>query len=116
MKAVSAGIRLFRPELGVGSYAVKYQDKKVKNTILEGDTASVKDVFDLPMASGRWFSDVDDPTLRRWFYGYAAYLVDFGRSASVARHGFTLPCIWLEPSVAPSHVKSTCVDGGHAAC
>src|ERR1700758_2003324 len=60
VKAVSAGIRLFRPELGVGSYAVKYQDKKVKNTILEGDTASVKDVFDLPMASGRWFSDVDD--------------------------------------------------------
>ncbi len=60
VKAVSAGIRLFRPEFGVGRYAVKYQDKKVKNTILEGDTASVKDVFDLPMASGRWFSDVDD--------------------------------------------------------
>src|SRR5579859_7577869 len=60
VKAVSAGIRLFRPELGVGSYAVKYQDHKVKNTILEGDTASVKDVFDLPMTGGRWFSDVDD--------------------------------------------------------
>ena len=60
VKAVSAGIRLFRPELGVGSYAVKYQDKKVKNTILEGDTASVKDVFDLPMSSGRWFTDIDD--------------------------------------------------------
>src|SRR5246127_3703634 len=60
VKAVSAGIRLFRPELGVGSYAVKNQDKKIKNTILEGDTASVKDVFDLPMASGRWFSDIDD--------------------------------------------------------
>jgi putative ABC transport system permease protein len=60
VKAVSAGIRLFRPELGIGSYAVKYQDKKVKNTILEGDTASVKDVFDLPMASGRWFTEVDD--------------------------------------------------------
>jgi len=60
VKAVSAGIRLFRPELGVGSYAVKYQDRRVKNTILEGDTPSVKDVFDLPMASGRWFSEVDD--------------------------------------------------------
>jgi putative ABC transport system permease protein len=60
VKAVSAGIRLFRPELGVGSYAVKYRDKKAKNTILEGDTASVKDVFDLPMASGRWFTDFDD--------------------------------------------------------
>ena len=26
-------------------YAVKYQDRKAKNTILEGDTASVKDVY-----------------------------------------------------------------------
>ena len=60
VKAVSAGLRLFRPELGVGSYSVKYQDKKVKNTILEGDMAEAKDVFDLPMANGRWFSDFDD--------------------------------------------------------
>jgi putative ABC transport system permease protein len=60
VKAVSAGLRLFRPELGVGTYAVKYEGKKAKNTILEGDMASAKDVFDLPMASGRWFSDFDD--------------------------------------------------------
>src|SRR5229473_6271086 len=60
VKAVSAGIRFFRPELGVGTFAVKYQDRKVKNTILEGDTASVKDVFDLIMSSGRWFTEVDD--------------------------------------------------------
>jgi len=60
VKAVSAGLRLFRPELGIGSYAVKYNDKRVKNTIIEGDMASAKDVFDLPMASGRWFSDFDD--------------------------------------------------------
>ena len=60
VKAVSAGLRIFRPELGVGSYAVKYHDKKAKNTIIEGDMAEAKDVFDLPMASGRWFSDFDD--------------------------------------------------------
>jgi putative ABC transport system permease protein len=60
VKAVSAGIRLFRPELGIGSYAVKYRDRKARNTILEGDTPSVKDVFDLPMASGRWFTDFDE--------------------------------------------------------
>ena len=60
MKAVSAGIRFFRPELGVGTFAVKYEDRKVKNTILEGDTASVKDVFDLVMGSGRWFTEADD--------------------------------------------------------
>ncbi|MBZ5655510.1 MAG: ABC transporter permease [Acidobacteriia bacterium] len=60
VKSVSAGMRMFRPELGVGTYAVKYQDRKAKNTILEGDTASVKDVFDLPMATGRWFTEIDD--------------------------------------------------------
>src|SRR5262249_9643679 len=28
VKAVSAGMRIFRPELGVGTYSVKYQEKK----------------------------------------------------------------------------------------
>jgi len=60
VKAVSAGIRFFRPELGVGTFAVKYEDRKVKNTILEGDTASVKDVFDMQMLEGRWFSEIDE--------------------------------------------------------
>jgi putative ABC transport system permease protein len=60
VKAASAGIRFFRPELGIGSFVVKYQDRKVKNTILEGDTASVKDVVDLAMSSGRWFTESDD--------------------------------------------------------
>ena len=61
VKAVTAGIRFFRPELGVGTYAVKYQDRKVKNTILEGDTASAaKDVFDLHITEGRWFGESDD--------------------------------------------------------
>jgi putative ABC transport system permease protein len=60
VKAVTAGVRYFRPELGVGSFAVKYGDRKVKNTILEGDQASAKEVFDLLIATGRWFSEVDE--------------------------------------------------------
>ena len=60
VKAVTAGLRFFRPEFGVGTFAVKYQGRKAKNTILEGDTAAVKDVFDIRMTSGRWFGDVDD--------------------------------------------------------
>src|SRR5256886_4854891 len=47
VKAVTAGIRYFRPELGVGTFAVKYRDRKAKNTILEGDQASAKEGFDL---------------------------------------------------------------------
>jgi putative ABC transport system permease protein len=60
VKAAGAILRFLRPELGVGTFAVKYQDRKVKNTILEGDTASLKDVIDLPISSGRWFTEVDD--------------------------------------------------------
>jgi putative ABC transport system permease protein len=60
VKAVTAGVRYFRPELGVGTFAVKYQDRKAKNTILEGDQASARDVFDLQIESGRWFSEVDE--------------------------------------------------------
>jgi putative ABC transport system permease protein len=60
VKAVSAGIRFFRPELGVGTFAAKYKGRKAKNTILEGDSAAWKDVYDLDMAQGRWFTEIDD--------------------------------------------------------
>jgi putative ABC transport system permease protein len=60
VKAVTAHIRLFRPELGIGSYAVKYGDRKAKNAILEGGTSASKDVIDIHVAEGRWFSDIDD--------------------------------------------------------
>src|SRR5450756_1265639 len=60
VKAVTVGVRYFRPELGTGTYAVKYKDRKAKQTILEGDTSAVKDVYDINMDSGRWFSDIDE--------------------------------------------------------
>ncbi|HUQ50260.1 MAG TPA: ABC transporter permease, partial [Terriglobales bacterium] len=60
VEAVTTGTRYFNPQFGVGTYAVKYGDRKAKNTILEGDTASVKDVYDFEMHEGRWFSEVDD--------------------------------------------------------
>jgi putative ABC transport system permease protein len=58
--AVAAGQRLFLPQFGVGTYAVKYKDKKAKNTILEGDTPSIKDVYDLELKEGRSFTDLDN--------------------------------------------------------
>jgi putative ABC transport system permease protein len=60
VEASGALVRLFRPEAGTGTYAVKYLDRKAKNTILEGDTPSIKDVEDLPLTSGRWFTDFDE--------------------------------------------------------
>ena len=60
VKAVTAGVQFAEPQFGTGTYVVKYGDRKAKQTILEGDTASAKDVFDLLLKSGRWFSEIDD--------------------------------------------------------
>jgi putative ABC transport system permease protein len=60
VKAAGALIQFLHPELGVGTFAVKYQDRKAKNTILEGDTASMKDVVDLRLDSGRWFTENEE--------------------------------------------------------
>jgi putative ABC transport system permease protein len=60
VKAVSAGVRYVEPQFGSGTYVVKYGTRKAKQTILEGDMASAKDVFDLDLKSGRWFSEIDD--------------------------------------------------------
>src|SRR5256714_10929127 len=38
VKTATTGMRYFRQEFGTGTYEVKYDKRKVKNTILEGDT------------------------------------------------------------------------------
>ncbi len=60
VESVAAGLRYFQPQFGVGTYSLKYQGKKIKSTILEGDTASVKDVYDLALQEGRMFNDAED--------------------------------------------------------
>ena len=60
IKAVTAGLRYFRPEFNAGTYVVKYQGRRAKSTILEGDTAGVKDVYDIVLTKGRWFNEIDD--------------------------------------------------------
>jgi putative ABC transport system permease protein len=42
-----------------GGVSVKFGTKKMEGTMLEGDTASVKDVYDLNIKDGRFFSDGD---------------------------------------------------------
>jgi len=59
VKAVSALLRLIHPNVG-GTYTVKYEGQKAANTILEGNTASMLEVEDLPLADGRWFTQFDD--------------------------------------------------------
>jgi putative ABC transport system permease protein len=60
VKAATTGLRYQRPEFGTGTYAVKYGNRKTKNTILEGDVYTWKDVFDLQPTQGRWFNDIDE--------------------------------------------------------
>ena len=58
--SVCAGIRMFQPQFGVGTYSVKYKGRKASNVILEGDTASVKDVYDIALKEGRFFTEEED--------------------------------------------------------
>jgi len=60
VKDVTATLQYIQLEFGQGTYVVKYGDRRAKNTILEGDSGSLKDVYDLALSSGRWFNDADD--------------------------------------------------------
>jgi putative ABC transport system permease protein len=60
VKDVTAALIYAQPGMGVGTYAVKYQGRKAKNTILEGISASIKDVEDLDLSAGRWFNEVEE--------------------------------------------------------
>jgi putative ABC transport system permease protein len=60
VKSATTGIRYARPEFGTGTYVVKYGDRRAKNTMLEGDTSTWKNVYDLGLTGGRWFNESDD--------------------------------------------------------
>jgi len=60
VKAVTAGIRLQMPQFGTGSYSVKYEGRKTKNTLLEGDTPDAAKVYDIKLDGGRWFTQTED--------------------------------------------------------
>ncbi|MBZ5524138.1 MAG: ABC transporter permease [Acidobacteriia bacterium] len=60
VQAVSASIRWFLPEFGVGTYSVKYNGKVVKGTILEGVEPESAKIYDLVLKEGRSFSDAEN--------------------------------------------------------
>ncbi len=60
VKAVCVGIRYAQQQFNTGTYTVKYNGRTAKNTILEGDTASWAQVFDLTESSGRYFTEAED--------------------------------------------------------
>jgi putative ABC transport system permease protein len=60
VKAVTAAIRKQLPEFGTGSYSVKYENRKTKNTMLEGDTTDAAKVYDIKLAKGRFFTEPEE--------------------------------------------------------
>jgi len=60
IQAASASLRLVEPQFGAGTYAVKYEGKIVKNTILEGVEPQLASILDLNMEEGRWFTASED--------------------------------------------------------
>jgi putative ABC transport system permease protein len=60
VKYMTATLSYLQQEFGEGTYVVKYGDRRAKNTILEGDSGSFKEVYDLDLSTGRWFNEVED--------------------------------------------------------
>ena len=58
--AADGGYQHVKPQFYVGDVAVKYNGKKVAGTILQGDTAQLGEVSDLPLIQGRLFTDEED--------------------------------------------------------
>jgi putative ABC transport system permease protein len=60
VEAADGGTQHVKPQFYVGDVAVKYNGKKVAGTILQGDTAEIGEVNDLPLIEGRLFTDDED--------------------------------------------------------
>src|SRR5271167_2206487 len=59
--AVDPALRYQNFQLGIGSVSLKYNGRKVQNTILGGDSADIAKVSDFDLAAGRlWTEDEDN--------------------------------------------------------
>src|SRR6201987_5110340 len=59
VKAASPSMRIFQPPFGVGTSDVRHGSNRAKNVILQGNSPSITQRFDLKIATGREFNETD---------------------------------------------------------
>jgi putative ABC transport system permease protein len=60
VSAVDPGLTYQNFELGIGNVSLKYGSKKIQNTILYGDTSSVKETNDIELLEGRMWTEGEE--------------------------------------------------------
>src|SRR5437899_47497 len=59
VKAASPSMCIFQPQFGVGTSDVRHGSNRAKNVILQGNSPSITQIFDLKIATGREFNETD---------------------------------------------------------
>jgi putative ABC transport system permease protein len=59
VQAASPSLRIFQPQFGSGTSDVRRGTYRAKNVILQGNSPSISQIFDIKVAHGREFNDTD---------------------------------------------------------